>query len=554
MGKHEVVQKIETFQTHPGSYRHWKLSLDGAVATLTLDIDENNALRTGDYLLKLNSYDMGVDMELHDVVERLRFEHPQVRTVLVTSAIPKVFCAGANIRMLASSTHGFKVNFCKFTNETRCGIEEASSESGQTWICAANGTASGGGYELALACNSIYLIDDGNSAVSLPEVPLLGVLPGTGGLTRLVDKRMVRRDIADVFCTKAEGFRARDAKRYRLIDGSFPRSKWDAGIAGVAADAAAASPPRSTAGITLSEVTADVSDDGLTRTYEFVTVSIDDHERVATLTMRGPTAPPPASVDALRAEGDQTWSLKAFRELDDALLHLRFNFDTIGLIRIATAGDADLVLAHDAFIQGNGGDWLVDEIRWHQARTLRRVDNTARSMFALIDQGSCFAGILFELALAADRSYMLEDDDGEVTVRVAAASSGIYPMATGPSRLQTHYMGEPERVEEVLGLGHPIDAPDALDIGLVTMAPDEIDWEDEIRIAIEERASLSPDALTGMEQNLRFVGAENFETKIYGRLSAWQNWIFQRPNAVGDDGALTLYGQPTRPKFDWRRT
>jgi benzoyl-CoA-dihydrodiol lyase len=549
MGEHEVPQKIDSFETHPSKYKHWRLTIDGSVARLALCIEEENGLRPKDYQLKQNSYDMGVDMELHDASERLRFEHPAVRTVVVTSDVPRVFCAGANIRMLATSTHGFKVNFCKFTNETRCGLEDAKELSGQTYICAANGTAAGGGYELALACDEIYLIDDGSSAVSLPEVPLLGVLPGTGGLTRLVDKRMVRRDVADVFCTKAEGFRARDAKKFGLIDGSFARSKWDAGIAKRAAEIAAKQPARSAEGVVLPTLDVDVSADR--RTYRYVTSSIDRAARVATITVAAPTDHAP---NTLAEGGVNTWSFRAFRELDDALLQLRFNEPEIGLILLRTKGEHQKVLAHDAVLQRDAGQWFADEVRWYQARVFRRLDNTSRSLFAIIDQESCFVGSLFEIALSTDRSYMLEDDDGEVTIRVTAASSGLYPMAHGPSRLQVRFAGTPSHADAVLAEDRAIDAPDAFDLGLVTLAPDDIDWEDEVRIAIEERVSLSPDALTGMEQNLRFVGAENCDTKIFGRLTAWQNWIFQRPNAVGEAGALTLYGHPERPRFDWRRT
>ncbi len=549
MGANEKYQPVESFEAHPDSYRHWKLAVDGRVATLTLDIDEANGLRSGDYELKLNSYDLGVDIELADAVRRIRFEHPRVGCVVVTSAIPKVFCAGANIKMLASSTHAFKVNFCRFTNETRCELEDASNNSGQTWIAACNGTASGGGYELAEACEEIYLIDDGNSAVSLPEVPLLGVLPGTGGLTRLVDKRKVRRDVADLFCTKAEGFRSRDALKLRLIDGAFPRSKWEAGIAGKAQAAAERNPQRADEGVALPPIEVEVGENG-SRSYRFVKLDVDPEQRTATLTVHSPDSAQPPNLDA----GAHCWSFRAFRELDDALLHLRFNMSEIGLVLLKTRGDQDAVLAYDKQLRDRQSEWFAQEVALFQARVLRRVDNTARSFFALIDEGSCFAGSLFELALAADRSYMLEDDDGDVTVRVTAASAGMFPMATRISRLQCRYAGTPDKVTEVLELGEDIDGPDAFDHELVTMAPDDIDWEDEIRIAVEERVSLSPDALTGMEQNLRFVGAENCDTKIFGRLSAWQNWIFQRPNAVGDEGALTLYGHPTRPKFDWRRT
>jgi len=553
MGTEVKQQTVDSFETHPDRYRHWKLSIDGPVATLALCIDETNGLRPDDYLLKLNSYDLGVDIELHDAVERLRFEHPEVRAVVVTSDLPRIFCAGANIRMLASSTHGFKVNFCKYTNETRCGLEEATSESGQTWIAALNGTASGGGYELALACEEIYLIDDGTAAASLPEVPLLGVLPGTGGLTRLVDKRMVRRDLADLFCTKAEGFRTRDAVKYGIVDGGFPRSKWDDGIAKVAANAAERSPARDSQGVALPPLTVEVDQDG-NRTYQNVTLTLDPDGRTATLTVKAPTAPPPTDAAALRAEGASTWGFQAFRELEDALLHLRFNHPTLGLILFRTEGDPFNLLSHDAVLHDAKGDWFADELRWYRARVLRRVDNTSRSMFALIEEGSCFVGVLFELAQACDRQYMLEDDEDQNFIQLNAASHGLYPMATGVSRLGTRFMGDSDALDNALAQDGPITAQDADDLGLVTMALDDIDYEDEVRIAVEERASLSPDALTGMEQNLRFVGAENCETKIYGRLSAWQNWIFQRPNAVGEEGALTLFGHPERPTFDYRRT
>ena len=553
MGSETRVQHIESFHAHPDTYKHWKLSIDGRIATLTLDVKEENGLRPDDYELKQNSYDLGVDIELNDAIERLRFEHPEVRVVVFDSAQPKVFCAGANIRMLATSTHGFKVNFCRFTNETRCALEDASEHSGIRSIAALSGTAAGGGYELALACDEIYLIDDGSSAVSLPEVPLLGVLPGTGGLTRLVDKRKVRRDVADLFCTKAEGFRVRDAKRMALIDGGFPRSKWEEGIQNRAQELADRAPD-ATVGIELSEVTSELSEDGKTRTYKHVTLELQEADRVARVTLRAPEAAAPASAEALRTEGAATWAMRAYRELEDALLHLRFNHDTVGTILLYTRGSADAVLAHDAVVLDNQDDWFARELRLLQARIFRRLDNTARSMFAIIDEGSCFAGSLFEVALAADRTYMLEDEAGEVKIQVSAASAGPYPMSTGLSRLQARFMRDPSLVDAALGRGEALTAPDALEQGLVTLAPDDIDWDDEIRIAVEERVSLSPDALTGMEQNLRFVGAETCDSKIFGRLSAWQNWIFQRPNAVGDEGALTLYGDPLRPSFDWRRT
>ncbi|MCB9685799.1 MAG: benzoyl-CoA-dihydrodiol lyase [Alphaproteobacteria bacterium] len=546
-------QHIESFHAHPSTYKHWKLSLDGAVAHLVLDVKEENGLRPDDYVLKQNSYDLGVDIELNDAIERLRFEHPEVRALVMESAQAKVFCAGANIRMLATSTHSFKVNFCKYTNETRVGLEEASEQSGIKTIAALNGTAAGGGYELALACDEIMLIDDGNSAVSLPEVPLLGVLPGTGGLTRLVDKRKVRRDVADLFCTKAEGFRARDAVKYRLVDASVPRSKWEEGVAKRAAELADRPAP-ATKGIELIEVSSKVDAEGVRR-WKHVELAIDEEQRVARLTLHAPTDEAP-TVDQLRAQGSESWLLRAWREMEDALLHLRFNHEQVGLWLLHTRGDAEKVLAHDAVLLANQDDWLCREIRLKQARVLRRFDNTARSMFAIVDPGSCWAGSIFELLLSADRSYMLQDEDEAVTVRVTrAASDGAYPMATGITRLQARFAGEPEKVGEALQTdGEPLAAEQALDMGLVTLTPDDIDWDDELRIAIEERVSLSPDALTGMEQNLRFVGSENCDSKIFGRLSAWQNWIFQRPNAVGEEGALTLYGHPTRPRFDWRRT
>jgi benzoyl-CoA-dihydrodiol lyase len=552
---------VATFETHPSRYKHWTLSVEpteatpdgGRVARLVLDIAEENGLRS-DYPLKQNSYDLGVDIELHDALERLRFEHPDVRAVVVTAAPGKVFCSGANIYMLGSSTHHFKVNFCKYTNETRCGVEEALAESGQVWIAALNGVAAGGGYELALACDRIALIDDRSSAVSLPEVPLLGVLPGTGGLTRLVDKRKVRRDLADVFCTKAEGFRAKEALRMGLIDHSFPRSSWDAGVEKLARDQAARHPTRSRTGVALRPVEVVVHEDG-GRTYPSVTLRVDVAARTADITLRAPTGPAPADDAALRAEGCEAWSFRVWRELDDALLHLRFNFPSIGLVTLRTEGDAAAVLAHDAALTALAGDWFADEVRFFQGRTLRRLDNMAKSMFAVVEPKSCFVGVFAEVMLAADRSYMLADDDGENAIVITEVSDGRLRMSHGLSRLANRFAALPGRPAEVLARhGEPIDAEEAFDLGLVTMTPDSIDWDDELRIAIEERVSLSPDALTGMEQNLRLVGPETCETRIYGRLSAWQNWIFQRPNAVGDHGALTLYGHPEQPRFDWGRT
>jgi benzoyl-CoA-dihydrodiol lyase len=535
------------FETHPSQYKHWDLQVDGEIATLTMRVNEDGGMWPGRYELKLNSYDLGVDIELNDAAHRLRFEHPEVRAVVVQGGIDKVFCAGANIRMLGMAPHAFKVNFCKYTNETRVGLEDATTNSGQLYIAALNGTASGGGYELALACERIYLIDDGNAAVSLPEVPLLGVLPGTGGLTRLTDKRKIRRDVSDVFCTKAEGFRARDAVKYDLVDGSFPRSKWEAGIAKMAQKAAddmrAAFPNRKGEGIPLPKLERTDTDGG----WRYPSVEVGIEGRVATLTVHGPTEAPTRTADA--------WYLRGFRELNDALLRIRVNHLDIGLVLIKTAGDAGLLAAHEAYVlDGAADDWFLEECRHYQARTLRKVDNMAKSLFALIEEGHNFNGVLFELALAADRSYMFMDDDGENTISTSPANAGAFLMAHGQTRLQARYPGDRAAPGKVLGHGGPIDPDDADELGLVTAALDDIDYEDEVRIAVEERISLSPDALTGMEQNLRFVGPETCETKIYGRLSAWQNWIFQRPNAVGDRGALTLYGHPERPVFDYRRT
>ncbi len=549
---HDFAYPPVDFETHPDRYKHWRLSVDGDVATLTMAVQEDHPLWEGRYELKLNSYDLGVDIELADAVQRLRFEHPEVRVVLVTGGLDaKIFCAGANIRMLSQSPHAFKVNFCKFTNETRGSIEDATDHSGQLYVAALNGTASGGGYELALACEEIWLIDDGNAAVSLPEVPLLGVLPGTGGLTRLTDKRRVRRDMADVFCTKAEGFRARDAARYDFVDQTWPRSQWDDACAARAAElarsVAADNPDRTGPGVALPALNRKHTDDGWA--YDHVTVAFhrDMDDRVVTLTVKGPTDAPSRSAD--------TWSLQAFRELDDALLRLRVNHLGVGLVLLRTEGDVDTLLQHEAAVtDGAESDWFWREVQLFQARTLRRVDNTAKTFFALIEEGNCFAGTLFELCLAADRSYMFLDDDLENTVQLTGANQGIFPMSSGQSRIEARFPGDQDAIDACIEVDGPIDAEQAEELGLVTVSLDDIDWEDEIRIAIEERVSLSPDALTGMEQNLRFGGAESCETKIYGRLTAWQNWIFQRPNAVGDRGALTMFGHPERPVFDFDRT
>ena len=541
------------FETHPSRYHHWDLSVDGDVATLVMHIKEDHPLWEGLYELKLNSYDLGVDIELYDAVTRLRFEHPEVKVVLLTGAYDKIFCAGANIKMLGMAPHSFKVNFCKYTNETRCSIEDASLHSGQRYIAALNGTASGGGYELALACEEILLIDDGNAAVSLPEVPLLGVLPGTGGLTRITDKRKIRRDVADVFCTKAEGFRARDAKRFRLVDLTFPRSKWQQGVAShakkVAAEVALQFPLRKGEGIALPKLQRTDFEDGWAYTAIEVRIAPGAGSKVATLTVSAP------GEDEAPTRSADTWALRAFRELEDALLRLRVNNLDLGVILLKTRGSAAAVLQHEAqVLDGAETDWFWREVQLFMGQVLRRVDNTAKTLFALIEEGNAFAGVLMELALAADRSYMYLDEDLANNVRLSASNDGSWPMATGWTRLQARFPGETEKPAELLAIKGEIDAEQAEELGLVTQSPDDIDWEDEIRIAVEERSSLSPDALTGMEQNLRFGGPETCETKIYGRLSAWQNWIFQRPNAVGDRGALTMYGHPERPVFDYRRT
>ncbi len=544
------------FETDPGRYKHWVFEVAGPIARLGMCVQEGEGLRDG-YQLKLNSYDLGVDIELADAIRRLRFEHPGVRVLVLDSRIPRVFCAGANIHMLGSSSHAFKVNFCKFTNETRLYLEDMARETGIHTLAALGGTCAGGGYELALACDEILLQDDGNTAVSLPEVPLLGVLPGTGGLTRLVDKRKVRRDLADVFSTVAEGVKGRRAQEWNLVDQVIPSSRFQqaveerarafAEVTGVRGRDAQDAP-------VVLEGLGGAYDDGGVR-HRFVTLEVDAPARTATLVVRGPQGPPPPDPAAARAGAQDLWLLRAARELDDVLLDLRFNRPEIGTVLLRTEGDAALVGAHDRFLEAHQeDDWFVFEVAMAWKRVLKRLDLTARSMFALIEPGSCFAGTLFELALAADRSYMLDDPERPCTVALAGLNRGTYPMSNGLSRLQTRFLGDPERLEAALGLSGPIAPAEALEAGLVTLAPDDIDWEDEVRLAIEERASLSPDALTGMEANLRFAGPETLETKIFGRLSAWQNWIFQRPNAVGEQGALTLYGRPERPVFDWRRT
>jgi benzoyl-CoA-dihydrodiol lyase len=535
------------FETHPSRYVHWRLRIEPPLATLTMDVQEDRPFRPG-YPLKTNSYDLGVDIELADAVNRLRFEHPDVRALVITSGKDRIFCSGANIYMLGSSTHAFKVNFCKFTNETRLALEDASLHSGLKSLAAVSGACAGGGYELALACDEIVLVDDASSAVSLPEVSLLAVLPGTGGLTRVVDKRKVRRDLADVFSSLGEGVKGKRAVAWRLVDEAVPLSRFGARVAERAKALAESSPARGGPGVELRPLEATYRDDGAE--YRYVTLEADAAARTATLTVRGPDAGEPETPAGLRERGSVLWALQAFRELDDALLDLRFNHPEIGVVVLRTRGDAARVLAADRALWENRGDWFASEVLLDMKRVLKRLDLTARSFVALVDPGSCFAGSLFELALAADRSYMLSAEEGGPTLALSVLNQGPLPMSNGLSRLDTRFpAGRPE-----LEIGEPQDAEAALAAGLVTFAPDEIDWEDEVRLAIEERASLSPDALTGMEANLRFAGPETMETKIFGRLSAWQNWIFQRPNAVGERGALTLYGKPERPRFAWPRT
>lgn len=546
------------FRTEPAAYKHWKLTTDGPIATLALDVREDGGLRPG-YELKLNSYDLGVDIELHDAVQRLRFEHPEVRTVVLTSAKERVFCAGANIRMLSQSTHGWKVNFCKFTNETRNGIEEAAAESGQAYIAAVNGACAGGGYELALAAQHIILCDDGNTSVSLPEVPLLAVLPGTGGLTRLVDKRKVRRDRADFFCTLEEGIRGKRAVDWRLVDEVVPRTRMAEAVQERARQLAALSnrPAAGAQGLRLDRLERQIAGD--TIRYSHVSARIDRDRGLAEITVSGPAAPPPADAAGVQAQGTAFWPLALARELDDLVLHLRTNEDTIGLWVIRTQGDSALVDAYDSLLHREKSNWLVREIRLFLRRVFKRIDVSSRTIFALVEPGSCFAGTLLELALAADRSYMLDgqfegDNRPPATVRLTEMNFGAYPMVNGLSRLASRNLDAPDWESGLRQkIGADLTAPDADAAGLVTFIPDDIDWEDEVRIAIEERTAFSPDALTGMEASLRFGGPETMESKIFARLTAWQNWIFQRPNAVGEQGALKLYGTGQRAGYDRRR-
>ena len=538
------------FETHPSRYRHWNLETDGETATLTLRVDEAGGIRPG-YALKLNSYDLGVDIELADAVERLRFEHPWVGAVVIRSALDRVFSSGANIFMLAGSSHGFKVNFCKFTNETRLAIEDAGRGSGQKYLAALSGITAGGGYELALACDEILLVDDGSTAVSLPEVPLLGVLPGTGGLTRVLDKRGVRRDRADVFSTLAEGIRGRRALEWGLVDGLAPRSRFEATVRERARALAGPSDGREKKGVVLDPLEPAEGADSVC--YRHVDLRFDRSARTATLTVRAPEDPFPEDREGLAAAGSSLWHLRLARELDDALCRLRFNEPELGVVLLRTAGDPEAVKEADRRLDAFGGAWLAFQSRCRVGQALRRLDLTARSFFAVGEPGERFVGTLAELLFAADRSYLCDDPDRPAGVEMTALNFGAYPMANGLSRLETRFFGDSEWVEGLRRRG-PLSAPRAEELGLATFAPDDLDWEDELRVAIEERAGFSPDALTGMEASLRFAGPETMETRIFGRLSAWQNWIFQRPNAIGKRGALTTYGKPERPAFDWERT
>ena len=554
-----LAPAVVSFATAPDRYRHWRLDVDGEVATATLTVDEFGGLVPG-YELKMNSYDLGVDIELYDLVQRLRFEHPGVKAVVMTGGLERMFCAGANIRMLAQSSHAWKVNFCKFTNETRNGIEDAVASSGQTWIAALNGTAAGGGYELALACEQIVLIDDGSSVVSLPEVSLLGVLPGTGGLTRVVDKRHVRKDRADLFATKPEGYRGATAVQWGLVDATVPRNAFADEIKRRATEAAATSSrPTNAQGVQLVPLARESSRDEIS--YPHVTARIDRAGHRVDITVQGPTGGPPADAAAVLAQGVDYWPMAVTRALDDLILHLRTNELDAGTWVIRAVGDAGDVLAYDAQLAELSDDWFVSEVRHYYKRTLKRLDVTSRSLFAVIEPGSCFVGLLLELALAADRQYMLEGvyedvDPGAApaTVALTASNDGAFPMGNDLSRVQSRFWGHGEDLDAAVARsGERLDAAAAVELGLVTMALDDIDFEDELRIAFEERASLSPDALTGMESNHRFVGPETMETKIFGRLTAWQNWIFIRPNASGPDGALRRFGTGRKGEYDLRR-
>ncbi len=545
-----------SFETSPDKYKHWSLQFDGPIARLLMNVQEDGGL--GDYVLKLNSYDLSVDIELADAIQRIRFEHPEVKTVIVSGLKDRIFCAGANIFMLGQSSHAFKVNFCKYTNETRLYIEDASENSGLKFLCAANGTASGGGYELALACDDIVLIDDANSAVSFPEVPLLGVLPGTGGLTRITDKRKVRRDLCDVFSTVAEGIKGKRAVEYKLVDAVAPKSKFDQVVQERAEALAKQSDRPGGEGVKLEPLA--FTKDGTNIDYGYVSLSVDDKARTAELLIKAPTGTEPKTADSMRKKGSALWALQCFRELDDAILRLRMNHLHVGFITIKTEGvPLHLLEAEAALLAAvDEGDWFAREVLHFQKRVLKRIDVTSRTLCALVEPGSCYVGVLAELLWAADRAYMLDDMDADepAQIIVTPISGGRLPMGNGLSRLQTRFYGDDESVKKVLAYAaeqKPIGPDDAEKLGVVTFVRDDIDYPDEVRLFMEERTSQSADALTGMEQNLRWPGPETMETRIFGRLSAWQNWIFTRPNATGEKGALTLYGSPERPEFDTRR-
>jgi benzoyl-CoA-dihydrodiol lyase len=546
------------FQTDPSRYRHWRIRYDGEIAHLLMDVDETGGLFPG-YELKLISYDLGVDIELADIVQRMRFEHPEVRAVVLQSGKERVFCAGANIRMLAGAAHGHKVNFCKFTNETRNTYESAGEESGQYYICAIRGACAGGGYELALACDYIILTDDGSSNVALPEVPLLAVLPGTGGLTRVTDKRKVRRDLADVFCSTEEGVKGKRAKDWKLVDEVVANSKFEeTAIARAKEFAARSKRPPAAKGIALTPLERRRGEDG-SIAYSTVELEIDRAKGLAKITISGPKDAAPASIEALHEQGAQSWMLRCARELDDAILHLRLNEPELGVIVFRAQGAPDAVAAHERFLLDNRGDWLANEMLLYWKRVLKRVEMTSRSLVALVEPGSCFAGPLAEILFAVDRTYMAAgefegDNRPPASITLTQGNFGSYPMANNLTRLATRFLGEPAKVDEAQGrIGDALDADAATELGLVTFSFDDIDWDDEVRIFLEERASFSPDAMTGMEANLRFAGPETMETRIFGRLTAWQNWIFQRPNAVGEEGALKRYGTGLRSSFDMRR-
>ena len=545
------------FQTEPSRYKHWRIEFDGDVAFLIMDVDPKGGL-SGDYELKLNSYDLGVDIELNDAIQRLRFEHPEVRAVVIKSGKDNVFCAGANIRMLGKATHQHKVNFCKFTNETRLAMEDASENSKQIYMAAVNGSCAGGGYELALAADHIMLVDDRKSAVSLPETPLLAVLPGTGGITRVTDKRKVRRDRADFFCSTEEGLRGTKAVEWRLVDEAVPLSKWNDAVKARAHELAKQSDrPAGAKGITLKPLKREIADGRMA--YSHVEVTIERDKSIATLLVKSPAQAAPKSVEDVHKLGSDFWPLALARELEDAILNLRTGEGAINLVILRTEGDAQAVLNYDALLSGNENDWLIREIRHYLKRTLKRLDVTPKSFMALVEPGSCFAGTLAELIFAADRSAMMigtreGDNKKPATITLSKANFGAYPMGNGLTRLQTRFLGEPDTLKQLESkVGEPLEADDANELGLVTFAYEDFDWDDELRVMMEERSSFSPDALTGMEANIRFAGPETMETKIFGRLTAWQNWIFQRPNAVGAEGALKRYGTGQKAVFDTKR-